>query len=79
MYYSMQCVVSKLAFCYLNLVPMDICRIQNMNDYAFIAKHLFPLFTPKYSSYRKIVPQFECTSSDMSPAKITQAVIVMFH
>lgn len=50
-----------------------------MNDYAFIAKHLFPLFTPKYSSYRKIVPQFECTSSDMSPAKITQAVIVMFH
>lgn len=36
----------KLAFCCLKLVPMDICGIQIMTDYEFIAKHIFPPFSP---------------------------------
>lgn len=39
-------MASKLHFCCLKLVLMDVHGIQIMTDYEFIAKHLFSLLTP---------------------------------
>lgn len=78
-------MASKLHFCCLKLVPMDVHGIQIMTDYEFIAKHLFSLFTPmKIFQLQKKINQFLnllIIFSDMLHAKIavTEVMIMVFN